>query len=75
MKIQENVVEMLESNEELEMGDKVMLLISLSDCDRVVEELKMKGMMIQAGMEEPSAVTGFAYSVLRLARPDLFEPS
>ena len=54
-------------------ADKVYMFIQLCDEKQLMAELNKQTMMLQIGIVPESLIHGFAYGVLSLAKPHLFE--
>ncbi len=68
-----NVIEELEAQAELSEADRVWMFIQLCNDDVLVPELKKQSMMQQMDIVPESLIHSFAYGVLRLAKPHLFD--
>ena len=58
---------------DLSREDQVLMFVSMCDGKQVMAELTRQGFMRSAELVPPSVVHAFAYGVLRLARPELFD--
>lgn len=68
----DEMINALLSNDEMSDADRVWMWISISDCDKLAEELQRAALLEDIGMSRVTLRDQFVYGVLRLARPDLF---
>jgi hypothetical protein len=69
----EKVVDDIIGMPDMEDSDKVYMFIQLCDEKQLMDELKKQGLMQKVGIVGESLIHGFAYAVLRIAKPHLFE--
>ena len=67
----DDVVNMVKEIED--EGQKIHTLLALMNTDQVLAELKKEAMMIKIGMTLPTALTSFAYTILKAMKPELFD--
>ncbi len=58
---------------DLETADRLQMFVSLCNADKLVKELKHHALMQSMDMAIESDVHAFAYGVLKLSHPHLFE--
>ena len=58
---------------DMENSDKVYMFIQLCDDQKLLDELNKQVMAQAVGIVPESLVHGFAYAVLKIAKPHLFE--
>lgn len=68
-----SILDSLAENAELSASDKVFMWVNLCDDKILKDNLLKSAMMAKIGMAVASPVDTFAYGVLRLAKPYLFE--
>jgi len=71
----EKLVTDLQDVTEMSRSDRVFSFIMLCNQERLIELFKKQSMMQQLEMSLPDDVYSFAYGVLKLASPHLFEKS
>lgn len=60
---------------DVEDSDKVYTFIQLCDEKKLLDELNKQAMLQKSGIVPESLIHGFAYAVLKIAKPHLFEAS
>lgn len=69
------LLERIEAMEELDRDARIGMFVTLFDLEQLADECKKQAIMQSIGLATTSQVHSFAYGILRLARPDLLEPS
>lgn len=67
------LIESIASNNELSTANKLFMFVSLCDEKTLIQHMQKTAMMARIGMVVPSPVDAFAYGVMRIAKPHLFE--
>lgn len=67
-KIVDDIIEM----PDMEDSDKIYMFIQLCDEKQLLAELNKQAMLQKTGIVPESLVHGFAYAVLKIAKPHLF---
>lgn len=70
---QEDILKPFLELEGLEDSQKVMMFIMICDEKILIQHLQKQAMMRKVGMVEEDPIYSFAYSILRLAKPYLFD--
>ena len=68
-----NLIESIASNDEISTPNKLFMFVSLCDEKLLIQHMQKTAMMAKVGMLEPSIIDTFAYGVLKIAKPHLFE--
>lgn len=69
-----DMIDAFADDEELPLGDRLKLFVAMCDGQKIKDALVMKGRLAEMGMVAPDIIDGFAYGVLRIGQPHLFEP-
>jgi len=69
------LVERLSASEDFSQGEQLLLYIRMTDAAAVMEELKMRAVMVKVGMTTVTKSDAFLYGLLKLSNPEFFEGS
>ena len=67
------VVDSFANVEDIDESDKVWMFIQLANDKALIEELKKHALCLKLEMVPPSIIHDFAYAILKLAKPHLFD--
>jgi len=59
--------------EDISTADKINMFVMLCNGEVLKKQLVAHAMMVKIGLTQADMVHSFAFGILRLARPDLFE--
>ena len=71
----QDLVEMVQQSLPGDTNAQLATVLSFIDEKAVLEELKVKAMVVKAGLQEPSKTDELAYVVLGIKYPELFSAS
>ena len=73
MKDANELIDSIASNDEASVGEKLHMWVTLCDEKVLINSLKKTAVMANIGLVEAGPVESFAYGILRIAKPHLFE--
>lgn len=68
-----DMIENLLAMEEVEPEHKVFMFVQLCNEEMLMNQFKKQALMLKMGMATEDPIYNFAYGVLRLVKPHLFE--